>query len=474
MLTDRSVRIPPIWDTFRLPPAGGSYMDALSNVTVVRLSDAAARGVVNSGPEYATCSPFSGPHILLSEFDHFSLYGQTGFVRRLPLPADCQPRWSKTNRDEVYFRRGNELRRYNVATDADTRVHAFEEYAAIDGLGEGDISEDGDHLVFIGDGRFVFVYQISTDRKGPTLDTNGRGAVESLYLTPSNGVLVSWVGAGGIDYFNSSLVHQRKVFNANGHKDTARSADGRDLMVITNSNENPVTLPDFPNAVVAVDLATGRQAGLVSFPWNLAVGISCSRRYAYIGTYGAVVPGPEWGPYTNELVRVPLAGGPVERLCWHRSRPGGDGYSWQPKASCAADDSAVVFCSNMGIPGRGDSYCDAYMLRLGAAPPAPVDPQPAPAPTPPAPTPPPPAPTPAPTPQILTGAALAAAMAAAAPRDDAGKVREYLTADEWSEVYRRVSNDTRPLPDPAVYMVRRNAKILLANWLQKVRRYILR
>ncbi len=42
----------------------------------------------------------------------------------------------------------------------------------VNGRGESDICFDGDHLVLVGDYQDVFVYDISTDTKGPVLTTD--------------------------------------------------------------------------------------------------------------------------------------------------------------------------------------------------------------------------------------------------------------------------------------------------------------
>lgn len=475
--------MPPNYAGFRPPAVGGSYRDELSGLDVFRLSDARAKGVPAIATEYSSVTNTSGDRALLVHHDHFALYG-SGFIRDLPLPADSEPRWNRNNPAEVYFCRGNELRQFNVVTGADSLIRKFQEYQRISGAGEGDL-QDGDHFAFCGgavnaDEQFIpadlFVYQISANRKFATIPRTGwfgYGVIDSLYITPGNNLLVSWKDAGSaIHLYDRDGRHLRQIVTRNGHKDVTRDQTGDEVMIWTNSDD---PAPICENGIVKVRLADGKQTCLLPLGWNpaghhLAVHICCPSKqspWAYVDTYAPSNPQaavPEWMEFTNEILRVRVDGSGFERLCWHRSRPLND-YTWQPRVTVSADDSRVMWTSNMGAGPE-----DVYMLRLGAAPPPPVDPPPAPTPVPPAPTPPAPAPTP--TPQILTGAALAAAMAAAAPRDGDGKVREYLTADEWSYVYRQVSNDTRPLPDPAVYMVRRNAKILLANWLQKVRKYL--
>ena len=67
---------------------------------------------------------------------------------------------------------------------------------------------------------YVFVYQISTNTKGPTFDTGGR-AFDSLYITPKNNVTITWNQSGtlphtGIELFDSSLNFLRQVARAGG------------------------------------------------------------------------------------------------------------------------------------------------------------------------------------------------------------------------------------------------------------------
>ena len=54
-----------------------------------------------------------------------------------------------------------ELKTCDTSNGALNVVHTFSEYSAISGMGESDISFDGDHFVFAGDRRYVFVYRIS-------------------------------------------------------------------------------------------------------------------------------------------------------------------------------------------------------------------------------------------------------------------------------------------------------------------------
>jgi len=171
----------------------------------------------------------------------------------------------------------------------------------------------------------------------------------------------------GIEMFSPDMVFIRKVFNSNGHKDVARLEDGTPVLVITNANEKPVTLPDFPNGIVVVDLTTGKQWGLVALSWVLAVHISCcDRGFAFIETFRD--PGSlEWPVHADELFRVSLKDDPILRLAHHRSLIGYQGdYVSQPKLSVSRDGSKLVWASNFDAPPNSagePSRADVYMTK---------------------------------------------------------------------------------------------------------------
>ena len=118
-------------------------------------------------------------------------------------------------------------------------MHTFSEYTVVTGKGESDICFDGDHFVLVGDGRYVFVFQISTGSSGPALDTGGR-AIDSVYITPDDNVTVTWLEAGtnrynGIELFDRNMKFQRQLSHVGGHMDVTRDSDGEEVLILTNS-----------------------------------------------------------------------------------------------------------------------------------------------------------------------------------------------------------------------------------------------
>ena len=410
-LSTGGIELPTSYNTFQPPAVGVSYVDPVFGSRVTRISN--AMGTANADgsggyltwitDEYPTMTPFNSDNskIILIHQSYFGLYGGTGvYLRDLPLEitSSSEPRWSRANNHTIYYVHGNQFKTYDISSDATSIVHTFSEYTAISGMGESDISYDGDHFVFAGSGRYVFVYQISTDTKGSAFDTGGI-EFDSVYITPKNNVIVSWIQSGtarstGQELFDTNMNFLRQVGDADGHKDVTLDTNGNEVLVWTNSNDPK---PICNNGIVKITLASGQQTCLASFDWSLAVHISApdNSGFVYVETYAPSNPTPPsgWMAYTNELLQIKLDGSQILRLAHHRSRPfEANTYNWQPKMSTSRDGSRVVYGSDYDlqtIDGYAVQYSDVYLILVGSpatstpppvAPPAPTS-TPAPAPT---------------------------------------------------------------------------------------------
>jgi len=385
-LTDTSPRSAPNYDTFTPPASGQSFTDPVFGTPIKRLSDAPRLADAASGGnltwvlnEYATMSAFNhdNTRLILLHNSYFGLYDGSGvFVRNLPfeIHAGSEPRWSRTNSSVIYYINGNRLKQYDVSNGATSVVHTFSEYGSISGRGESDICFDGSHFVLVGDGRHIFVYTVSTDTKGPVLDTGGR-AFDSVYITPDDNVTVSWMQTGtaryaGVELFDRNMVFRRQVMRSGGHMDVTRDATGAEVIVWTNSND-PAPIP-CDNGIVKVRLSDGQQTCLRTLDWSLAPHISCpdSSGWCFVGTYAPSEPSPtSWPAYTNELLQVKLDGSEVRRLAHHRSRRRND-YNYQPKASVSRDGTRLVFASNhnlQNILGYPTEYSDAFLITVAGS-----------------------------------------------------------------------------------------------------------
>jgi hypothetical protein len=370
----------PDYNTFQPPPVGGIYVDPVFGSTVKRISNALGTPNADGGgnltwitDEYSTMSPFNSDNskILLVHQSYFGLYDGAGsYLWDLPLEinSSSEPRWSRKDNRTIYYIHLNQLKTYDIFSYATNIVHTFSEYSAISGMGESDISFDGDHFVFAGDGRYVFVYRISTDAKSAIFDTRGH-SFDSVYITPNNNVIVSWITTGAVRYtgqelFDGNMNFLRQVGHADGHKDVTLDTDGDEVLVWTNSNDS-APIANCNNGIVKIRLADASQTCLASFDWSLAVDISApdNSGFVYVTTYAPSNPTPTsgWAAYTNELLRIKLDGSQVLRLAHHRSRPfQTNTYNWQPRMSSSRDGSLVVYNSDYDLQAIDSRYADQY------------------------------------------------------------------------------------------------------------------
>jgi len=377
------------YNSFIPPAAGGAYIDPAFGSTIQRVSDALATPNSSGGGnltwienEYSTASAFNSDNsrFLLVHQSYFGLYDGSGtHIGDLPLEivASSEPRWSRQNQTTVYYHFGNQLKSYDIASGVTAVVHSFNEYSSISGNGEMDISLDGDHMVFAGDNRFVFVYQISADKKFSAYDTGSRG-FDSLYITPDNNVIVSWYTSGSARYtgqelFDINMNFLRQVGHADGHKHVTRDTNGDEVLVWTNSDDAQ-PIPNCSNGIVKIRLADATQTCLTQLDWSLAVHISApdGNGYAFVDTEAPANPVPNgsgWVAYTDEILQVKLDGSGVTRLAQHRSRPISS-YNWQPKLTVSRDGSRLLYGSNFDLPaiqsGYTADYADTYMIVVGA------------------------------------------------------------------------------------------------------------
>ena len=407
-LSTTSVELPPSYNTFIPPAAGNTYVDPVFGSTIKRVSNAMGTpNAVGGGNltwienEYATMSAFNtnNSNFILVHQSYFGLYdGNSGsYIRDLPLEisASSEPRWSRKDNATLYYHYGNQLKSYNISTGATNVVHTFSQYSAISGNGESDISLDGDHFVFAGDGRYIFVYQISTDSTYTAFDTAGT-RFDSIYITPHNNVIVSWLAAGtarfnGQELFDINMNFQRQLSHADGHKHLTVDTNGDEVLIWTNSNDaQPIA--NCQNGIVKIRLADATQTCLVQLDWSLAVHITApdGNGYAYFETYapGNPTPGTSgWAAYTNELVQVKLDGTSVSRWAHHRSRPL-NSYNYEPKATISRDGTRLLYASDydlQSIYGYATDYGDTYLIVMGSgstsSSPPPPPPPPPPGPT---------------------------------------------------------------------------------------------
>lgn len=392
VILDSGVHLPVLYDSFVPPALGQTYADQTFTTPIKRLSDAVntpnhatSGNLLWIGTEYPTASPWNvnNSWLILQHQGYYGLYDGNGtYVRDLPFSvnASTEPRWSRTDPNVLFYVSGNTLRRLDISAGTSTTVRTFSEYSAIRGRGESDISRDGDHFVFAADApgglanRYVFVYEISSNTKGPVLDTIGQ-SFNQLYLASDNSVALGWIAVGtarfnGVELFDRNMNFQRQLTRAIGHMHLTRDTNNADVLIWANSND-PQPIPNCPNGIVKVRLSNAQQTCLLQLDWSLAVHITAGDGdgWAFVETYDPADPAPSapaWKPYSNEIMQVKLDGTEVRRLLHHRSRQTGN-YEYQPRATISRDGTTLVYSStyNMeGTAGHAFGYTDVYLAAV--------------------------------------------------------------------------------------------------------------
>jgi hypothetical protein len=385
--TVTGVQVPPGYDSFTPPSSGGTYVDPVFGTTIKRVTNALGTANADQGgnltwieSEYSTANAFNNDNskFILLHQSYFGLYAGDGtFIGSLPMEinSSSEPRWGRNDLVTLYYHSGHMLKSYNVASGNIKVVHLFSEYTSISGNGEMDMSLDGDHMVFAGDNRYIFVYQISADKKFSVFDTGGRG-FDSLYITPQNKVIVSWYPAGSVRFtgqelFDTNMNFLRQVGHADGHKHLTKDTNGAEVLIWTNSAD-PQPIANCQNGIVKILLSDASQTCLTQLDWSLAVHITApdGNGYAFVETYAPSDPMPGssgWTTYTNELLQVKLDGSGVSaRLAHHRSQPR-DSYLYMPKMTVSRDGSRILYGSNFDlqkVDGYTTNYADTYMILL--------------------------------------------------------------------------------------------------------------
>jgi len=289
--------------------------------------------------------------LLVHPSGYFGLYTKDGtFIRLLESEIDTssRPRWSRKNRDLFSYKRLNSLWLYDAIANASKLIHMFTEYDSIDDGGEADLSIDGEHRVLVGTKgniQEVFVFDLISGAKDQVQTQTE--AFDGLKITGSNRVIISRGTGLSID--------GRQLTSVNGHACPIQF-NGKDYILWCNSNEDPVTLPDYQNAVVMIDVETGDQIGLASFPWAYEFHISaCSKKGFCIVSCDAPkndAPGQIWKVYCDPTI-------PKECLIADTKTTYRD-YTSQLKASVSEDGSRIYYTVDNG------TTVNVFMLLLDA------------------------------------------------------------------------------------------------------------
>lgn len=303
---------------------------------------------------YGAMCPFSADksRILLIDVDHYVLWDRRdGYVHDLPIPADAESVWLRDGNEVFTYVAGKRFNSFDIATGKPALIRSFDEYDTISGLGESDISEDGNHFIFCGNSSEVFVYTLASDTK-TIIGKFPPGSFNQLYLTPDNNVLIGFYQKGtarfcGLEVYDQNGKFVRQALTSMSHMDTSRKPNGDEVIVCSNGDVVPGPTSGMRNGVISIGVMDGQQEPLLELGWSPlggpasdAIDVSCSDRgHAYISTYAQ----DRNAPYANQVIKVPLDGSAVQIICPTGDVP--DSYNRQPKASASWDGTELVFAS---------------------------------------------------------------------------------------------------------------------------------
>lgn len=378
---DAGVYVPESYVSFTPPSVGQTYLDPSFGTRITRISEGGAYH------EYATMTPFNSDEslILLQLSTGYWLVDRTGAVVRtagdLALNASARAKWSHDNPYRLYYYEGNRLMSLDVGSMERGAVHTFTQFQSVsDAGGASDLSEDGDHLLILGDNRFLGVFEISTRRLGATLSLQRPDSEFGADIGADNQVVVGWVptrsgGKSGVEVYDRDMRLQRALSTTGGHWDLGRDVDGSAvLFTFAWSDENDpdgcqqgglikTRLSDGAEFCVANGFEGSHVSAVGGKPWVI-VGVMDHTR----GTAAAGLPTnwrSMWQPYDNEILLIKTDGAEVRRLTHHRSRLFGN-YYYYPFAAISRAGRFALFNSNMGHQPFKD-YSDAYLIDLGAS-----------------------------------------------------------------------------------------------------------
>jgi hypothetical protein len=387
LLEKDKILIPANYTTFTPPPAGGQYIDPVFGTTITRLGDGWKQLKDSIGHEYATMSPFNRDDSMIllqsGQIGFFIVNRKGEVLLQTWVSNSAEPRWSHTENDVFYYHEDNRLMKYNTTMKRATTVATFPQYERITfGGGECDISEDGDHLMVVGDMRHVGVFTLSAAKMGRTINLTALGEWAEVFITANNNVAVRWEGEGegkyqGLGLFDGNMNFIRKVLTFGAHSDQARDVNG-DEVIIIGAYRDPHPAPGCDQEdVEKVRLSDSKKTCLLKMAkdqekhisansagkhhWVLVSGTS-TRETAEMPGKLAVDWRQRWSARANELILVKVDGSEIRRIAHHRSRKS-DFYYWQPRAALSKSGKYAIFDSNFGVNPIKD-YVDPYLVQL--------------------------------------------------------------------------------------------------------------
>jgi len=394
-VTDFEVRETPSLDE---PPARVPFRDPVFGTCLVRVTDRtadlspddASAGIKN---EYSRVQSFNadGSRLLARGIEAtWYLYDAHTLQPLGELPLAVEPRWDAADPDLLYFSDETRLMAYDVRSGEQTLVHEFADdfpgqtLAAVWTRYEGRPSADSRYWGLMAEDQdwetvAFLVYDRQTDQVIASRDMHGVPGVEEgidhVTISPlgdyfiasfdrycEDGQLGDDANPCGLMVYDRDLTGGRSLLRIIGHYDVALDAEGREVIIFQDVDEDNISL---------LDLATGQVTALWPIDFShTAIGLHFS---------GCAFGRPGWalvsthdgdpGAYTwmdDQVFALELKpDGRVLRLAHTHSLVDEDqehDYWAEPHASVNQDFTRVVFTTNWGRSGTGE--VEMFMIAL--------------------------------------------------------------------------------------------------------------
>ena len=234
-----------------------------------------------------------------------------------------ETRWSTVNPNIMFYTSGNQFRKWDVRSDANTLLHTFPEGNISIGSYEGNISI-GDRYVVLNVGTLAIVYDIVND---VVIAKKDLGPMDWATMSQSGNYIVVRPEPQtlGVLVYDRNLNLLRKIFNTGQHGDCGYDAAGNEVY----SQMCPVQFSRLDNGQVT------------------SLGISMC---GHLSTRNYLRPG--WasvddGSSNGEIFAIKLDGSKtVERFA--HMRTSGATYDEEAKGVISPDGSKVMFNSDWG------------------------------------------------------------------------------------------------------------------------------
>jgi hypothetical protein len=140
-----------------------------------------------------------------------------------------EPKWSTVDPDIIFYVSGNQFRKWNVRTNADTLLHTFPEGNISIGDYEGNISIGDKYVVLNVGPSLAIVYDIANDVVISKKDI-GVAASDWMSISPSgNYVVLHSNTGGGVVVHDRNLNFIRKIFDHGSHSDLGYDGSGNEI-----------------------------------------------------------------------------------------------------------------------------------------------------------------------------------------------------------------------------------------------------